>query len=667
VLAGSLKRIQRINELLRCLPVWLRRYLFAFSQLTLGTASAALLLNAFGTKATLIVSLIGDVVFLGCAWLGYGEGVLAGILITFVIPHLLLPGTPLHPDVGRFGLVLVLSLLVSSISAYKRKAEKALKFAANELESRVQSRTLQLQKNEQQLSEKARLLDLAPVAVLSTDRDDVIRYWSQGAVQMYGWTSQEAVGQTSHQLLRFSVPIEDIVAALAATGVWETELKHSRKDGSEITVTTRWAARTEANGEISGFLQINADVTERRRIEAHLLHSQKLESIGLLAGGVAHDFNNLLTVINGYTEMILDGLAPDSLLRDNLREVLSAGERAAGLTKQLLAFGRKQLLEPKVLNINDVVRDIQKMLRRLISEDITIVARLAQDLDNVTADDGQIQQIIMNLAVNARDAMPRGGTLTLETSNVRFDETFRTAHPEVRATNAIMMAVTDTGTGMSADVKEHLFEPFFTTKPKGAGTGLGLATVYGMVKQTGGWIWVYSEPGQGSTFKLYFPATRAAITQPVSTRKIDLQGTETILVVEDQPEVRTLALTALQRYGYTVLTATSGKDAIEVSNEFRGTIHLLVTDLIMPGISGREVAESLTASRPGLRVIYTSGYTESTISDRGVLAANMEYLTKPFIARTLAQKVRAVLGPFKETTTVPLASDIRPSGAFSID
>ncbi len=254
-----------INNFFRCLPVWLRRYVFAFSQLTLGTALAVLLMNVFGTEATLVVSLIGDVVFLGCAWLGYGEGVLAGILITFVIPHLLLPGTPLHPDVGRFGLLLVLSLLVSSISTYRRKAERALKFAADELESRVQSRTLELQKNEQRLSEKARLLDLAPVGVLSTDGDDVIRYWSQGAAQMYGWTSQEAVGQTSRELLRFSLSIEEVMTALAATGVWETELKHSRKDGSEITAATRWACQTSANGEISGFLQVNADITERKR------------------------------------------------------------------------------------------------------------------------------------------------------------------------------------------------------------------------------------------------------------------------------------------------------------------------------------------------------------------------------------------------------------------
>jgi PAS domain S-box-containing protein len=254
-----------INNFFRRLPVWLRRYLFAFSELTVGTAIAVLLMRSFGTKATVMVSLIGDVAFLGCAWLGYGEGILAGILITFVIPRLLLPGTPLHPDIGRFSLALILSLLVSSVSRYKRKAERALKFAAEELESRVQSRTAELQKNEQRLSERARLLDLAPIAILSTDAGDVIRYWSQGAAQMYGWTPEEAVGQTASRLLRFAVPMEEVMAALAGAGVWEAELKHSRKDGSEISVATRWASQTQANGELSGFLQINTDITERKR------------------------------------------------------------------------------------------------------------------------------------------------------------------------------------------------------------------------------------------------------------------------------------------------------------------------------------------------------------------------------------------------------------------
>lgn len=265
MLAGLLKPMRRINDFSKRLPVSLRRYVFAFSLLTLGTILAAFLLNAFGAKTTVFVSLIGDVVFLACAWLGYGEGLLAGILMTFLIPRLLLPGTPLHADIPRFALLLVLSMLVSSISAFKRKAERALKFAAEELESRVQARTLELQKNEQRLSEKARLLDLAPVGVLSTDSNDVIQYWSQGAAQMYGWTSQEAVGQTSRQLLGCAVSMEDVMAALAATGVWEAELTHSRKDGSGITVATRWASQTQADGKVLGFLQINADVTERKR------------------------------------------------------------------------------------------------------------------------------------------------------------------------------------------------------------------------------------------------------------------------------------------------------------------------------------------------------------------------------------------------------------------
>jgi PAS domain S-box-containing protein len=329
LLAGLLKPMRRINDFSKSLPVWLRRYLFALSLLTLGTVLAAFLLNAFGAKTTVFVSLIGDVVFLACAWLGYGEGLLAGILITFLIPRLLLPGTPLHADIPRFALLLVLSMLVSSISAFKRKAERALKFTAEELESRVQARTLELQKNEQRLSEKARLLDLAPVGVLSTDGNDVIRYWSQGAAQMYGWTSQEAVGQTSRQLLGFAVSMEDVMTALAATGVWEAELTHSRKDGSEITVATRWASQTQADGKLSGFLQINADVTERKRaleqIQASELRFRQLaDSMPQIVWTAAqdglveylnqrwHEFTGL-DVSDHLTEDIHSIIHPDSL------------------------------------------------------------------------------------------------------------------------------------------------------------------------------------------------------------------------------------------------------------------------------------------------------------------------------------------------------------------
>jgi two-component system, cell cycle sensor histidine kinase and response regulator CckA len=307
------------------------------------------------------------------------------------------------------------------------------------------------------------------------------------------------------------------------------------------------------------------------------------------------------------------------------------------------------MVRPTVLNVNDVIGDVRKMLGRLIGEDIALVTRLDESLANVRADAGQIQQIILNLAVNARDAMRHGGTLLFETANVMFDESFQEAHPEVHVGHVVMLAVTDTGTGMTPEVKEHIFEPFFTTKAKGAGTGLGLATVYGLVKQAGGWIWVYSEPGHGAAFKIYLPATDAPVSAPTVPSRSLLHGTETVLLVEDQPEVRKLAETALRRYGYHVITAASGIEAIAGSRDFAGMIDLLVTDVVMPGLGGRETADQISAHRPAMRVLFMSGYTESAISHRGVLNPGVAHLQKPFTPETLAEKVGEVLGPSRET------------------
>jgi nitrogen-specific signal transduction histidine kinase/ActR/RegA family two-component response regulator len=410
---------------------------------------------------------------------------------------------------------------------------------------------------------------------------------------------------------------------------------------------SRWALRRGADGKPCGRLEINTDVTERRRVEDQLRHTQKLESVGRLAGGVAHDFNNLLTVINGYTEMLMADMPRDDAMREILVEIRAAGERAAGLTRQLLAFSRKQLVQPTVLSINDVVTDVEKMLRRLIGEDIAIVIRLAPSAGAIKADAGQIQQILMNLAVNARDAMPAGGTLILETAYVKFDESYRADHPEVEPGDYVLLAVTDTGTGMTPEVQQRLFEPFFTTKPQGVGTGLGLATVYGMVKQSGGWIWVYSEVGNGTVFKIYFPRTGEPLSVAPKPRENELRGSETILVVEDQREVRTLAVAALTRYGYRVMDAGSGDEALALSNEFAGRIDMLLTDVIMPGMTGPQLAEKLTQLRPEMVVLFISGYTEGAFSYRDLLASTVAYLQKPFTPGSLAEKVRKVLGPAK--------------------
>jgi two-component system, cell cycle sensor histidine kinase and response regulator CckA len=360
---------------------------------------------------------------------------------------------------------------------------------------------------------------------------------------------------------------------------------------------------------------------------------------------VAHDFNNLLTVINGYSEMLLGDMPADSPFREPLREISAAGDQAAGLTQQLLAFSRKQLVQPTVLDLNHVVSDLEKMLRRLIGDDIRIVTGLSPTLSHVMADAGQIQQVIVNLAVNARDAMPHGGTLLMETANAFFDESYQATHPEIHAGAYVLLAVTDTGTGMPPEVKERMFEPFFTTKPRGAGTGLGLATVYGMVKQSGGWIWAYSEPGNGTAFKIYLPCTDAPLPQVTLSSPVDLHGHETVLIVEDQPEVRTLAVAALTRHGYTVLDAANGEDALSRADAFPGTIHLLVTDVIMPGMNGRDLADCLMIRRPDLRVLFVSGYTESIISHRSVLDPDLAYLQKPFTPESLGAKIRHILSP----------------------
>jgi PAS domain S-box-containing protein len=550
-------------------------------------------------------------------------------------------------DIVRFGLLIVASLLVGRLSTSKHRSAISLRRSAEELEDRVREQTQELQRNEQRLQEQAQLLDLAQDAILSTDPNGVIGFWSRGAEQMYGWTSQEAIGKRTHDLLQTVFPEAPsaIEVKLLANDSWQGELSYARRDGARLTVLSRWALRRDVEGTPRGYLEIDTNLTELRRVEEQRRHAQKLESIGLLAGGVAHDFNNLLTVINGYTEMLLGEVPADSLFGNHLREIRGAGDQAAGLTQQLLAFSHKQRVQCTVLDLNRIVVDLKKMLGRLIGEDIKIVAELSPSLGHIIADAGQIQQVIVNLAVNARDAMPQGGTLLLETADILFDESYQAAHPEAHSGAYVRLAVTDTGTGMTPEVKERIFEPFFTTKPKGAGTGLGLANVYGIVKESGGWIQVHSEPGKGTAFNIYLPCTDASPTQVARSSPADLRGHEAILVVEDQTEVRTLAVAALRRYGYTVFAASNAEDALALADAFPGTIHLLVTDVIMPGMNGRDLSDCLMIRRPDLQVLFMSGYTESIISARCVLDPDVAYLQKPFTPESLGEKIRQVLGP----------------------
>ena len=388
------------------------------------------------------------------------------------------------------------------------------------------------------------------------------------------------------------------------------------------------------------------DATERRSLEEQVIQAQKMEAVGRLAGGVAHDFNNILTAITGYTDLLLADLPPDDPRREDVDEIHRAAQRAAALTQQLLAFSRRQVLQPKVLDLNALVTDIGRLLKRLLGEDVTLSTVLDPTTAHIRADPNQIQQVIMNLAVNARDAMPRGGRITIETSVLHLGDDYATEHQDVTPGRYAMLAVTDTGTGMTPEIQTHLFEPFFTTKEMGKGTGLGLATVYGIVKQSGGHIWAYSEVGRGTTIKVYLPAVDepadplgALVVADLSA----LRGSETILLVEDESAVRGVARQLLERQGYAVLEAANGSAAIALCEEGRAAVNLLLTDVVMPGISGRDLADRLTLRYPHLRVLYMSGYTDDAIVRHGMLEPGLDYVQKPFQTGVLFQKIREVL------------------------
>ena len=390
---------------------------------------------------------------------------------------------------------------------------------------------------------------------------------------------------------------------------------------------------------------VSIDVTERKSLEEQLRQSQKMEAVGRLAGGIAHDFNNLLTIIMGYSELLLDSPDVKGEQQSKIKEVKKAGERAALLTRQLLAFSRKQVLAPQVLDLNSVIENLRKMIERLIGEDIQFVGIPFAPLGMVKVDPGQVDQIIMNLVVNARDAMPRGGKLTIETANAEFDEEYAHSHLPSLPGQYVMIAVSDTGIGMDPETQKQIFEPFFTTKEMGKGTGLGLATVYGIVKQSDGFIWVYSEKGVGSAFKVYFPRIPEQNELPLEKQQEPehLEGTETVLVAEDETALRTLIRETLGGYGYTVLEAGDGKEAAEISCRYENPIHLLITDVVMPHMSGRELADRVTAARPEARVLYISGYTDDAIIHHGVIGPNTAFLQKPFSPTGLARKVRVIL------------------------
>ena len=463
-----------------------------------------------------------------------------------------------------------------------------------------------------------------------------------------GWRREEWVGQPFEKL----VHAEDLPFALELLG---RVVRGDLRAVSQFRVATakgeyrmgEFSATPQLlEGRLIGILGIGRDVTERVQLEQQLRQAQKMEAVGRLAGGIAHDFNNILTAITGYADLLLEDLRPSDSRHQDVAEIRKAADRAAGLTRQLLAFSRQQVLQPSVIDVKTLVGDLEKMLGRLLGEDVELGTRLAPDTGRVKADAGQLEQVLMNLAVNARDAMPHGGKLTLETSNVDLSEGYAADHYPARPGSYVMIAVTDTGTGMSEETQAHMFEPFFTTKEKGKGTGLGLATVYGIIKQSGGFIWVYSELGHGTTFKIYLPRVGESadlVKGPAPARARAAGGSETVLLAEDEAPVRAVARQVLERHGYTVLEAPSAEAALDIAARYSGAIHLLLTDVIMPGLSGRELATRLADLRPEARVIFMSGYTDDAVTRHGVLEPGLAYLQKPFTPDALGQKVREVL------------------------
>jgi PAS domain S-box-containing protein len=547
------------------------------------------------------------------------------------------------------GMALGLVRKQGALLTVNQSLNKSLQEFQQKLESLVHARTRELEQANRALRESEQhyrlLFEGNPHPMWVYDRETLgFLAVNEAAVRHYGFSREEFRNLTIKDIR----PPEDVPPLQAhldapptAPGL-TSEWRHRKRDGTviHVEITSRevaWQGRAAR-------IVLAVDVTDRRSLEKQLQQAQKMEAVGHLAGGVAHDFNNLLGVILGYSELLLGNTTVHGPAQHQLLEIKKAGERAANLTRQLLAFSRKQIIEPVVLDLNSLVADMTKLLRRLIGEDIELITVLVPHLGQVKADPGQIEQVVMNLAVNARDAMPRGGKLTIETANVELDEEYARKHITVQPGSYVLLAVSDTGFGMDEATQTRMFEPFFTTKEAGKGTGLGLATVYGIVKQSGGNIWAYSEVGCGTTFKIYLPRVSMPVSAPRPAEgALAPGGNETILVVEDAEAMRKMSCEFLSSRGYTVLEAQDGQEALALAEKHPGPIHMLITDLVMPGMNGRELAQHLCDHNAQLRVLYVSGYTGDAVVRLGILEGAAAFLQKPFTLHGLAAKVREIL------------------------
>jgi two-component system, cell cycle sensor histidine kinase and response regulator CckA len=506
----------------------------------------------------------------------------------------------------------------------------------------LEEKTLQLQA----------LFDNARDAVVVQDDSGHVMEVNQAAAELFGIAKDHFVGRDIRESMEPGYPFDELWESFLRTGNhYMGQRTLLRPDGKRRVVDVS----ATANFLPGRHLAMYRDVTEQQELETRLLQSQKMEAIGRLAGGIAHDFNNLLNVIGGYSELLQMGFEEGTIQYGYADKAMLATRKAAALTRQLLAFSRQQLLAPAVLDLNPVIKELAKMLPRLIGEDIDLILSLHKDLDHVKVDASQLEQVILNLVVNARDAMPKGGKLIIETRNAKLDESYASSRHPVKPGDYVLIAMTDNGVGMSKQVQDRIFEPFFTTKEQGKGTGLGLSTVYGIVKQSNGFVWVYSEEGRGTAFKIYLPAVR----EPVSAASPEMPleevapGTETVLLVEDEDFLRAVVREYLANCGYTVLEAANGLDALRVSQEYQGRIHLLLTDVVMPKISGRDLATQICNTRSGLEVIYVSGYTEDTIAHHGVLDPGLNFIQKPYTLHSLGRTLRKVLDQKARLMSLP--------------
>ena len=573
-------------------------------------------------------------------WALWAFAILVTLLLTAGIISLVFP--VLHQELGDFG-TLHMPVAVRALVGLVLLFDIYTIYQQFQI-SQIRKELVQREELFRLISENAGDM----IAVVDVNGNRI--YDSPSYERVLGYSAEELQGSARFEQIHPDDRhlIEEVAREAREQGVGRSiQYRMRHKNGTWRTLESAANAVRGSHGQVEKFVIVNRDVTERKQLEEQFRQAQKMEAVGRLSGGVAHDFNNLLGVIIGYAEFAQERIESPDSIRGSIDEILKAGKRAASLTRQLLAFSRLQVLDPKIIDLNSAVTDMDKLLRRVIGEDINLETSLARDLGRVKADQGQFEQVIVNLAVNARDAMPHGGKLIIATENFVMDEDFVRRYPyPVRPGPYVLLTVTDTGIGMDGETKARAFEPFFTTKEKGKGTGLGLSTVYGVVKQSAGYIDVESSPGVGTTFKIYLPRVNEEIE--ARTHSSDgiiraARGTETILLVEDEESLRRLTRTSLELGGYKVLEAEDGSSALKASDSHDGSIDLLLTDIVMPGMGGRELAQELTRRRPEIKVVYMSGYTGQTIGLQGPFEPSSDFLPKPFSREVLTRKIREAL------------------------